>query len=134
MDMNATGSSDSPKPSHPIIDLDAQMEQIRVELKQNPTPPETDRPTPARASAESLPLRTNEIMARVRAEVARRRADNGPTAAGAPADTSFKDNCAERLSRWAPAAFRLPEQREYALSDFLRFDDADFIEVVYQTL
>jgi SAM-dependent methyltransferase len=110
------------------------MEQIRVELTQQRTSSGFDGPEQPRENAGSLPLRADEIMARVRAEVGRRRTGNIPAAAEAPAGRSFQGSRVERLPRWAPAAFRLPEQGEYTLSDFLRFDDADFIDVVYQTL
>ncbi|MGH8128864.1 MAG: methyltransferase domain-containing protein [Gammaproteobacteria bacterium] len=75
-------------------------------------------------------------MARVRAEVARRRADtasSGGAAESAPA--AALGTVRERpLPRWQPAAARLPDQAQHVLSDFLRFNDADFIEVAYEKL
>lgn len=38
------------------------------------------------------------------------------------------------LPRWQSAVERLPNQREYKLSDLLRFEDADFVENVYRAV
>ena len=114
------------------------MEQIRAEVGQRRAPAQgTAGPAEPTEDPSSTPiLDTGEIMARVRAEVARRRSGN--SASGGPA-TSKVDPVPSAvreypLPRWQPVAPRLQDQSQYALNDFLRFDDADFVEVAYQTL
>lgn len=130
------------KPSHPDqpkpgVDVDALMEQIRAELEQGRAPEESSAASAGRAGAPpSTPaLSTGEIMERVRAEVARRRADGASshghvpgTAQAAVAPPPYP------LPRWQPAVPRLPDRSQYVLGDFLRFDDADFVETAYRTL
>lgn len=77
-------------------------------------------------------LDAEAIMQRVRAEVARRHA-----ASGRPPRT----HASERIggappsdTRWMPAAPRLPDKAQYAVADFLGFDDEDFVDVVYRKL
>lgn len=76
-----------------------------------------------------------EIMQKVRLELARRRdvetqaviREDLSDVSNAPSSEAFDDV-------WHPVAARLPDQGQYALGDFLRFDDADFVEVVYRKL
>jgi O-antigen chain-terminating methyltransferase len=81
-----------------------------------------------RAGSEALPddlirrtLDVDAIMHRVRSELSKRgvAADGAQTVAG---------------TRWHAVAARLPERDHYTLADFFRFDDEDFVDVVYRTL
>ncbi|MBS0431513.1 MAG: DUF4214 domain-containing protein, partial [Proteobacteria bacterium] len=71
------------------------------------------------------PLNSDDIMVQVRREFARR------YGALAPA-TETADEV--DLPCWQPAVPRLPDKPQYVLGDFLRFDDEDFIDVVYRKL
>lgn len=128
---------DQPKPG---VNVDALMEQIRAELGQGREPA---RPAAgsARLATEPSPmpaLSTEDLMARVRAEIARRR--SGSIASDATGESALAPGSIATVLReyplphWQPAAPRLPEQPQYALNDFLRFDDADFIDVAYEKL
>lgn len=126
---------DQPKPG---VDVDALMEQIRTELEQRATPEQgVVGSTESLARQSSTPvLSADEIMARVRAEVARQR--TGDAAPGTAVESgSVLDPVGVRpraLPHWQPVAARLPDQAQYVLNDFLRFNDADFIEVAYEKL
>lgn len=82
------------------------------------------------SSSEDTPLQPiidpGEVMKRVRQEFARRY----PAGAHAfeSADAAFV------LPRWRPSAPRLRDKAQYSLSDFLCFDDEDFIDVAYRKL
>jgi len=71
-------------------------------------------------------LDVDAVMSQVRHEMARR---------GAATEGWF-DPVDETVTgaHWRPAAPRLPERDQFALADFLRFDDEDFIDVAYRTL
>lgn len=138
------GHGNAPLPSAAAapdgMDIDALMEQTRAEAAQRHSPQQSglpDESVDAGAKApHQTPLSTDEIMSRVRAEIARRRgpgmsSDAPPISAGTDTPTATRE---DPLPRWQPAAPRLPDQPEYVLGDFLRFDDADFIDVVYQAL
>lgn len=139
MNKDRTGNSDPAASPRPAVDIDVVMEQIRAEIAQRQTTAiQTGLPEETGAATDRPPLTTDEIMARVRVEVARRRSANSANAVdnpiGSGADTSLGAMRADCLPRWQPAASRLPEQEQYVLNDFLRFDDADFVDVAYQAL
>lgn len=77
-------------------------------------------------------LDAEAIMQRVRAEVARRRAASGRPAR--PYASEGIDEASPSDTRWMPAAPRLPDKTQYAVADFLGFDDEDFVDVVYRKL
>lgn len=137
MGMKPSNQPDQPKPS---VDVDALMEQIRAELEQGRSPAKlaVDSARPPAKPSPVPALSTDEIMARVRAEVASRR--SGSIAPDATDESAFAPGSAATVLReyplphWQPAAPRLPEQVQYALNDFLRFDDADFVDVAYEKL
>lgn len=79
------------------------------------------------------PFSPDEIMARVRAEVMRRKV-SAAQLPSSPADLRLSAPRDDHLPRWHPAAERLDDKPEYVLSDYLRFDDEDFIDVAYQKL
>lgn len=91
------------------IDLDALIESIRCEIG-------ASRPVRGGTVPDG-----EELLARVRAEVARRKHQ---------ADMS-SDPEAARVLEWEPAQPRMPPQREYALGDLTRFDDEDFVTNAY---
>lgn len=98
------------------MNIDETMEKMRRELGV-PVPP-------------GAPLSADELMVRVRAEVARRRQPAGSAAnasSGDPADRTV-------LARWAPSAERLPFKSEYRLSDMLSLSDLDFVDQCYRIL
>jgi O-antigen chain-terminating methyltransferase len=134
MSMKPSSQPDQPKPG---VDVDALMGEIRAELEQGRAPPKgsVDASGPAGAPPSTPALSTGEIMERVRAEVARRRAGNassdGPESEAAQAAVTARPY---PLPRWQPLAPRLPDQPQYVLADFLRFDDADFVETAYRAL
>lgn len=71
-------------------------------------------------------LDVDAVMSRVRREMAKR---------GAATEGWF-DPVDETITgaHWRPAASRLPDRDQFALADFLRFDDEDFVDVAYRTL
>lgn len=95
----------------PPIDVDALIAGIRAEL----SPP---------AQMPSI----DEVMRRVRHEVALRRGSGSPGHDDVPVDSHG------RLPRWQAAAGRFATRNEYVLGDFLGRDDADFIETAYRAL
>jgi O-antigen chain-terminating methyltransferase len=116
--------------THAPIDVDAMMEQVRAEVKSHEPPPVSEE------SPQEASLSPTEIMRRVRAEVARRAAAQQTATLVAPvADVTLSAPvAAEILPRWHPAAGRLPDQPQYVLADFLRFDDEDFVDTAYHKL
>lgn len=126
-------------PTEPALqsptDADGLMEHIRAEVEQRRARAQ-DAAEVAEAAVELSPaLNAEEIMTRVRTEIAHRHAQSART--GMPAEIALamaKTIHEVRLPRWHPAASRLPEQSQYVLSDFLRFDDGDFVDVAYQAL
>ncbi len=112
------------------------MEQIRAEVEQERAKHATEPAGATRGPSATPELSAEEIMGRVRAEIARRKAGDAihgesVTSEVAPASVAVRDRL---LPSWHPVASRLPDQQQYVLSDFLRFDDADFVDVAYQTL
>lgn len=73
---------------------------------------------------------TEAIMRQVRAEVARRHVatDGKHYATDEPGDATVSG------MRWRPAASRLPDKDQFALADFLGFNDQDFVDVAYRRL
>jgi O-antigen chain-terminating methyltransferase len=85
---------------------------------------ETSRQSGAPGNGKGLDV--DAIMSRVRHEVAKR----GATTEG------WFDPMGETITgaHWRPVAPRLPPRDQYALSDFLRFNDEDLVDVAYRTL
>src|SRR5690349_5123244 len=94
------------------------MEQIRRDLRQR---------HPHSAAARVQRPSVDEVLARARAELARRHRPEGVSGVAASVAGSA-------AMPWHPAAERLPGKREYLLAELLKFADADFIEVVYRIL
>ena len=132
------GKKPSSQPDQPKPDVDALMEQIRAEIGQQPASWQgIADPAESAVGRSSAPaLSADEIMARVHAEVARRRAGHAGSdgAAGSMPPLAPSAVAEDPLPRWQPVAARLRDQAQYVLSDFLRFNDADFIEVAYEKL
>lgn len=81
----------------------------------------------ATASPGSV-LPPDELMRRVRAEVARKRQRLGD-----PADQGAREQgSAPAPAHWAPSAERLPFRTEYRLQDLLSFSDLDFVDQCYR--
>ena len=133
MGKNPSSQFNQPKP-----DVDALMEQIRAEVGQQPASRQgIADPAESAVGRSSAPaLSADEIMARARAEVARRRAGHTASdgAAGSVPPLDPSTVVEDPLPHWRPVAARLPDQAQYVLNDFLRFNDADFIEVAYEKL
>ena len=133
------GKNPSSQPDQSKPDVDALMEQIRAEVGQQPASrqgiADSAQSAVGRSSAPPA-LSADEIMARVRAEVARRRAGHAASdgAAGSVPPLGPSTIAEDPLPHWQPVAARLPDQAQYVLNDFLRFNDADFIEVAYEKL
>jgi O-antigen chain-terminating methyltransferase len=79
-------------------------------------------------------LSIDDIMWRVRAEVARRRNGNGQTKEPTPTFPNQVLSFEDSLPGWKPAAARLPAKDKYVLSELLVFSDADFIDVAYRAV
>jgi O-antigen chain-terminating methyltransferase len=78
-------------------------------------------------------LSIDDIMWRVRAEVARRR--NGlPRKEVTPTFPNQVPSFEESIPSWKPSAARLPAKDKYTLSELLVFSDADFIDVAYRAV
>jgi len=95
--------------------LEEQMQRLRESLGELPPRPAGQPPT------------VDEVMARVRAEVARRRGQpqaDALSAAGHAAPAV--------LPRWAPARGRLAYRSDYRLDELLAFSDLDFIDQCYR--
>lgn len=108
--------------------------RVRAEVVQRQGRASENRvPGSASPDGQALPS-AEEIMARVRAEVAHGHAPGvqSPTASNAGRVSALVNRI--RLPRWQPAAARLPEKSEYVLGDFLGFDDANFIDIAYRAL
>lgn len=117
-----------------VVDVDALLERVRGELATLRLSNELRAGHTAGVVGGSQ-LDVDDVMARVRAEIARRSENVNGRQIPDPASGSAGATPIEgHLARWHPAAARLPDQDQYALGDFLRFDDADFIDVVYQKL
>lgn len=135
MGMKPSSQSDQPKPG---VGVDVLMEQIRAELRQKRAYEQGAADCEeSRVDRSSDPvLDADEIMARVHDEIARRR--TGHAASGGAAESAHSPVpgaiCEDTLPCWRPVAARLPDQAQYALGDFLRFNDVDFIEVAYEKL
>lgn len=135
MGMKPSSQPDQPKPE---IDVDALMEQIRTEIGQQSVSEQgTADPAESAEGRSSTPvLNADEIMARVRAEIARRRTGIASSDGAAESRLAATPGATREppLPRWQPAAARLPDRAQYVLNDFMRFNDADFIGVAYEKL
>src|SRR5262245_49417449 len=89
-----------------------------------------EQPTLLRSSQQSLSI--EDIMWRVRAEVARRR--NGHNGTATPTLPVEVPSFEESMPSWKPAAARLPAKDRYVLAELLAFWDEDFIDIAYRTL
>lgn len=109
---------------------DAAIRQGRVDKEASRSAQE------ASADVGPVPFSPDEVMARVRAEVARREMPPAHLLSSAAAISAVRLNTAgdDHLPRWQPVAERLSHKPEYVLSDYLRFDDEDFVDVAYQKL
>jgi len=131
--MNPSGPME-PAPQSPT-DADGLMERIRAEVEQRRARAQDAAEVTEIAVGSSPALNAEEIMARVRTEIARRHAQSARTALPGEVALAMATMIHEvHLPRWQPAASRLPEQSQYVLGDFLRFDDSDFVDVAYQAL
>ena len=109
---------------------DAAARQVRVDKEASKSA------QGASADVGPVPFSPDEVMARVRAEMVRREVPPAHVASSAAAISAVRLNMArdDHLPRWQPAAERLGHKSEYVLSDYLRFDDEDFVDVAYQKL
>jgi O-antigen chain-terminating methyltransferase len=102
------------------VDVDALIAGIRAEL--------SPAPKASTAIAEPKPPSVDDILRRVRHEIALRRGI-------APlSHDDVASDPAGHFPRWQAAADRLPVKPEYVLGDFLALDDADFVETAYRGL
>jgi len=116
------------------MDVDALMEEVRAEVaKQRVTGQSSQHPTASVAPSEPV-LSTEEIAARVRAEIVRRRAGEAPDRSSEAAVAPVLPKKHGPLPRWQPAAPRLPDKPQYRLGELLCFDDADFVDIAYEKL
>lgn len=100
------------------IDIDRMMADIREELSCK-FPPEP-------RSSEGGKLTPDEILARTRVELDRRRRDQPAAVSTSPRESGG--------AFWRPAAERLPVQPQYILPDLLKYADADFVDIAYRTV
>lgn len=111
------------------------MQQVRAEVEQRRPSEQPRLDSAVDCGSHVRPvLGPDEILARVRAEIERRRsgeADRLSASGVAPAPAISENNT---LPHWRPAAPRLPDKPQYLLRDLLCFDDADFVDVVYEKL
>lgn len=129
MGMKPSSQADRPNPD---VNVDALMEQIRAEVELRRASAQRAAGPEERPSSVPAPD-AKEIMTRVRAEIARRRGGN--VTLGESVESGTPVTVLEYpLPSWQPVATRLPDKPQYALNDFLRFDDADFVDVAYRTL
>ncbi len=107
--------------------------RVRAEAAEKQGPTEVHVPDSADSNDGMLPG-AEEIMRRVRVELARSNTDGTKNVAtqGAPQAKVLAQGI--RLPRWKPAASNLQEKSEYVLDDFLGFDDVSFIDVAYRAL
>jgi SAM-dependent methyltransferase len=93
--------------------------------------PERSRPAVATSRSKPRNLSIDDIMWRVRAEVARR---GGQTSTAVPANPAEIRSFEESLPKWKSVVPRLPVKDEYALAELLAFSDADFVDVAYSAI
>jgi FkbM family methyltransferase len=82
------------------------------------------------SSGTSGAVTMEEVMARVRAEVARRREQQSM----ASIDAVPVAGVPQQPVRWHPAEPRLEPRQQYRLAELLRFDDIDFVDTAYRAL
>lgn len=130
MEMKPTSSPDQSKPD---VDIDLLMEQIRSEIEhRGGHGRSTIGPVEPIAEGGAAPLPGGGgIMARVRAEIVRRRVADMNLGRGDGREAPVREFT---LPTWQPAAARLADRPRYVLSDFLRFDDEDFVDIAYSKL
>lgn len=108
------------------MNLDHEMQRLWESLQSPSTPPVAKPPT------------VDEVMARVRAEVARRRGETALAVGTAPsAAATLPDGQGGEpltLPRWSPAPARLAYRTEYRLDDLLVFADRDFVEQCFRVV
>src|SRR5215831_2890080 len=92
---------------------------------------ENSQPTPFRSTPPQS-LSIDDIMWRVRAEVARRR--NGHNKEATPALPNQVPSFEESLPTWKSTAARIPAKDKYTLPELLAFSDAEFIDVAYRAV
>lgn len=98
------------------IDVDALIAQLRAKL-----------PAPVACPGPAAPS-VDEVLRRVRFEIALRRGAAGP----APTASPGADH--RQLPRWQSDIEGFTQKSEYVLDDFLRLDDSDFVESAYRGL
>jgi len=76
-------------------------------------------------------LSIDDIMWRVREEVARRSSRTGIGAGTNPADIRYFD---QAMPKWKSVVPRPPQKEEYALGELLAFNDTEFIDVAYSAI
>src|SRR5947208_1071220 len=74
-------------------------------------------------------LSIDDIMSRVRLELARRNRYVSATGSEVPVGIGSFD---ESAPKWTPAVPRLPVKDAYLAAELLAFSDADFIDVAYR--
>jgi SAM-dependent methyltransferase len=90
-----------------------------------------EQPQVARGSPQAFSI--DEIMWRVRAELARRRGGRAD-ALTSPAKPFEIRSFDLSIPAWEPAVPRLPAKEKYHLSEFLAFSDADFVDTAYRSI
>lgn len=119
-------------PEHTTNSHASAVPSIRAQADGMPSPEDVHERVHTAASRQTgttesgKTLDVDALMGRVRQEMAKR---------GAATEGWF-DPVDETVTgaHWRPAAQRLPDRDQFALADFLRFDDEDFIDVAYRTL
>src|SRR5215469_835128 len=85
----------------------------------------------SRSASKPQNLSIDDIMWRVREEVARRSARTATSASTNPADVrSFN----QAMPKWKSVLPRPPQKEEYAVGELLAFSDAEFIDVAYSAI
>ena len=90
-----------------------------------------------RSASKPQNLSIDDIMWRVREEVARRSAGTATGAGINPADIRSFDQAMPTRSlppKWTSVVPRPPQKEEYALEELLAFSDAEFIDVAYSAI
>jgi 2-polyprenyl-3-methyl-5-hydroxy-6-metoxy-1,4-benzoquinol methylase len=110
------------------VDIDQLLDEVRKGIAHPATSPASN------WQAHAGPLPTDEMLRRIRAEVARRRGEPVAMNFESASATSRHAVTDGKLERWQPAASRLTIKREYSLPELLVRSDADFIISAYRAV